>query len=93
MEAALPAVITVASGAYTPRYPSMKGIMASKKKPLDVKSVADIGLSASDVGEAGARERVVSVSKVEARAAGQVVKDDGSAAVAIADFLDRYKLI
>lgn len=93
VEAGLPAVITIASGAYTPRYPSMKGIMASKKKPLDVRSVADLGLSASDVGEAGARERVVSVAKVEARAAGQVIKDDGGAAVAVANFLDQYKLI
>ena len=54
---------------------------------------ADLGLSASDVGDAGARERVVSVAKAEARAAGRVIKDDGSAAVAIADFLAQYKLI
>jgi electron transfer flavoprotein beta subunit len=93
VEATLPAVITVASGAYIPRYPSMKGIMASKKKPLDVKSVADLGLSADEVGEAGAKEQVVSVAKAEARAAGRVIKDDGAAAVAIADFLAQYKLI
>jgi len=93
IEAVLPAVITVASGAYTPRYPSMKGIMASKRKPLDVESITDLGLSAQDVGEAGARERVVGVSKVEARAAGRVIKDDGVAAMAIADFLDQYKLL
>ncbi len=93
VESALPVVITVASGAYTPRYPSMKGIMASKRKPLDVMSVADLGLNAQDVGEAGAKERVAGVSKVEARAAGRVIKDDGAAAVAIADFLDQYKLL
>jgi electron transfer flavoprotein beta subunit len=93
VEATLPVVITVASGAYTPRYPSMKGIMASKKKPLSVLSMADLGLNASEVGEAGAKERVVSVSKIEARAAGRVIKDDGAAAVAIADFLDQYKLL
>jgi electron transfer flavoprotein beta subunit len=92
VEAKLPVVVTVASGVYTPRYPSMKGIMASKKKPLDVKSVADLGLKADEVGEAGAKERVVAVSKVEARAAGRVIKDDGSAAVAIADFLGQHKL-
>lgn len=93
VEGKLPGVVTVASGTYTPRYPSMKGIMASKKKPLAVMSVADLGLNANEVGEAGAKERVVSVSKVEARAAGRIIKDDGSAAVAIADFLDQYKLI
>jgi electron transfer flavoprotein beta subunit len=93
VEAKLPVVVTVASGAFEPRYPNMKGIMASKKKPLDVKTVADLGLNASDVGDAGAKERVVSVAKAEARAAGRVIKDDGSAAVAIADFLAQYKLI
>ena len=93
VEATLPVVVTVASGVYEPRYPSMKGIMASKKKPLDVKSVGDLGLAASDVGEAGAKERVVSVAKAEARAAGRVIKDDGSAATAIADFLAQNKLI
>ncbi len=93
VEAKLPAVVTVASGTYTPRYPSMKGIMASKKKPLAVLSVADLGLNPNEVGDAGAKERIMAVSKVEARAAGQVIKDDGTAAMAIADFLDRYKLI
>jgi electron transfer flavoprotein beta subunit len=93
VETTLPAVITVASGAYTPRYPNMKGIMASKKKPLDVKSIVDLGLNADEVGETGAKERVVSVAKAEARAAGRVIKDDGAAAGAIADFLAQYKLI
>lgn len=93
VESALPAVITVASGAYTPRYPSMKGIMASKRKPLDVLNITDLELNPQDVGDAGAKERVVGVSKVEARAAGRVIKDDGTAAVAIADFLDQYKLL
>jgi electron transfer flavoprotein beta subunit len=93
VETKLPAVITIASGAYTPRYPSMKGIMASKRKPLTVMGIGNLGLTANEVGEAGARERVVSVSKVEARAAGRVIKDDGNAAVAIADFLDQYKLL
>ncbi|HLV99854.1 MAG TPA: electron transfer flavoprotein subunit beta/FixA family protein [Ktedonobacterales bacterium] len=93
VEAALPVVVTVASGAYTPRYPSMKGIMASKKKPLDVKGVADLGLSADDVGDAGAKERVVSVGRAEARAAGRVIKDDGTGAAAIADFLAQNKLV
>ena len=93
IEGATPALVTVASGAYTPRYPSMKGIMASKRKPLEMLNIADLGLNAQEVGEAGAKERVVGVSKVEARAAGRVIKDDGTAAVAIADFLDQYKLL
>src|SRR5258707_10179800 len=57
----------------------MKGIMGAKKKPFTQLSLADLGINASEVGEAGARERVMAIGKVEARAAGQVIKDDGSA--------------
>src|SRR5258708_6550542 len=56
-------------------------------------ALADLGIDASQVGEAGARERVLALGKVEARAAGQVIKDDGNSAQAIADFLQRYQLL
>jgi len=93
VESQLPAVITIASGSFEAIYPTMKGIMGAKKKPFTQLSLADLGIDASEVGEAGARERVMAVGKVEARAAGQVIKDDGSAAQAIADFLQRYQLL
>jgi electron transfer flavoprotein beta subunit len=89
----LPGVVTVASGAYTPRYPSMKGIMASKRKPMVTLGIADLGLQAEAVGEAGAQEKVVSIGAVEARAAGRIIKDDGNAAVVIADFLEQHRLL
>ena len=93
VESQLPAVITIASGSFEAIYPTMKGIMGAKKKPFTQLSLADLSIDASEVGEAGARERVMAIGKVEARAAGQVIKDDGSAAQAIADFLQRYQLL
>lgn len=93
VEAPLPAVVTVASGSFEAIYPTMKGIMGAKKKPFSQLALADLGLNAPEVGEAGAREQVVTIGKAEARAAGQVLKDEGNAAQIIADFLQRYSLL
>lgn len=93
VECGLPAVVTIASGSFEAIYPTMKGIMGARKKPFTQLSLADLGIDASQVGEAGARERVLTIGKVEARAAGQVLKDDGNAAQTIADFLQRNQLL
>ena len=93
VESPLPAVVTIASGSFEAIYPTMKGIMGAKKKPFSQLSLSDLGIDPSEVGEAGAHERVVTIGKVEARAAGQVIKDEGNAAQAIADFLQRYQLL
>jgi len=93
VESTLPAVVTVASGSFDAIYPTMKGIMGAKKKPFSQMSLADLGIDAALVGEAGARERVLTIGKAEARAAGQIIKDDGNAAQKIADFLQRYQLL
>src|SRR5258708_16787328 len=93
VESQLPAVIPTASGSFYARYPPPRGHIGPKKKPFTQLSLADLGINASEVGEAGARERVMAIGKVEARAAGQVIKDDGSTAQAIADFLQRYHLL
>ncbi|GAC1566618.1 MAG: electron transfer flavoprotein subunit beta/FixA family protein [Ktedonobacteraceae bacterium] len=93
VESPLPAVVTIASGSFEAIYPTMKGIMSAKKKPFTQLSLGDLGIDAAQVGEAGAREQVMTIGKVEARAIGQVVKDDGSAAQTIADFLQRYQLL
>lgn len=93
VETTLPAVVTIASGSFEAIYPTMKGIMGAKKKPFVQMSLADLGLDASEVGEAGARERVLSIGTAEARAAGQIIKDEGDAAVKIADFLQRNALL
>jgi electron transfer flavoprotein beta subunit len=93
VECPLPAVVTIASGAFEAIYPTMKGIMGAKKKPFTQLTLADLGIEASQVGEAGARERVMAIGQAEARAAGQVIKDEGNSAQAIADFLQRYQLL
>ncbi len=93
VEAPLPAVVSVTKAINEPRYPSLKGIMGAKKKPQDVKSLADIGVSAGDVGEAGAKTKVVGIETPPARTAGQVVKDDGNGAQFIFDYLVDKKLI
>ena len=93
VESPLPAVVTIASGSFEAIYPTMKVIMGAKKKPFTQLGLADLGIDASQVGEAGACERVLTIGQVEARAAGQVIKDDGNAAQAIADFLQRYQLL
>src|SRR5438552_10085964 len=93
VECPLPAVVTIASGSFEAIYPTIKGIMGAKKKPFTQHSLADLGIEASEVGEAGARESVMTIGKVEARAAGQVIKDEGNSAQAIADFLQRYQLL
>jgi electron transfer flavoprotein beta subunit len=93
VENPIPAVVTIASGSFEAIYPTMKGIMGARKKPFTQLSPADLGIDPSQVGEAGARERVLTIGTVAARAAGQVMKDEGDAAQAIADFLQRYQLL
>lgn len=57
----LPAVLEIQAGLNHPRYASLKGIMAAKKKPLDTLSATDLGLAPSEVGAAGSRLEVLSV--------------------------------
>jgi electron transfer flavoprotein beta subunit len=89
----LPAVVTVTAGVVEPRYPSFKGIMAAKSKPIDVLSVADLGLDASQVGSTGAREEIVDVADAEARGSGEIVVDEGDGARRIVAFLEQLKVI
>ncbi|MGH9022835.1 MAG: electron transfer flavoprotein subunit beta/FixA family protein, partial [Acidimicrobiia bacterium] len=65
VEAALPAVVTVTAGVVEPRYPSFKGIMAAKSKPVDQPSLADLGISPDQVGWAGSRQEIVDVGTAE----------------------------
>jgi electron transfer flavoprotein beta subunit len=88
-----PAVISVVEKINEPRYPSFKGIMAAKSKPITVLSLTDLGLDAGEVGLAGAWTQVVSFENAPPRAAGQSVKDEGDGGVKIADYLASKKLI
>jgi electron transfer flavoprotein beta subunit len=93
MEVVLPAVVTVTAGAVEPRYPSFKGIMAAKRKPVEQVTLADLGIDPATVGFAGARQEVVSVTPAPVRQAGEIVVDDGDAQVRIAAFLEQLKVI
>jgi electron transfer flavoprotein beta subunit len=93
VESPLPAVVSVTAGVVEPRYPSFKGIMAAKSKPVDQVTVADLGLDASAVGWAGAGQEIVSVAPAEERAAGEIVEDEGEAHLKIVSFLEQLKVI
>jgi electron transfer flavoprotein beta subunit len=93
VQAALPAVVSVAEKINDPRYPSFKGIMAAKSKPVQTMSLAELGLDAGEVGLAGSATEVVSFEAAPPRSAGQRVTDEGSGGVAIAEFLASKKLI
>src|SRR5215510_274896 len=89
----LPAVVSVVEKINEPRYPSFKGIMAAKKKPVEVLSVADAGIDPAQVGLGAAATEVVSFSKRPPRAAGTIVKDEGDGGVKAAEFLAAQKFI
>jgi electron transfer flavoprotein beta subunit len=93
IQAETPAIISVVEKINEPRYPSFKGIMAAKSKPIDVKTIADIGLDRGEVGLANSWSSVESFESAPPREAGQSVKDEGNGGAAIADYLASKKLI
>jgi electron transfer flavoprotein beta subunit len=92
-EAPLPALVSVTAGVVEPRYPSFKGIMAAKSKPVDTVTVADLGLDASIVGWAGAGQEIIDVAAAPEREAGEVIEDDGESFQKIIAFLDGLKVL
>lgn len=93
LEAQLPALVSVTEKINEPRYPSFKLIMAAKKKPVAKLGIADAGIDAAKVGLANATTQVVDFAPAPPRAAGTVVKDEGSGGVQIADFLASKKFV
>jgi electron transfer flavoprotein beta subunit len=91
VECPTPAVVSVTAGVVEPRYPSFKGIMAAKSKPVDQVTAADLGVT--PVGWAGAGQQIVDVAKAPAREAGEIVEDDGEAHLKIVQFLEGLKVI
>jgi electron transfer flavoprotein beta subunit len=89
----LPALVTVTAGVVEPRYPSFKGIMAAKSKPIDQLKVGDLDIPADQIGWAGAGQEIVSVEPAVARQAGEVVVDDGEGHQRIVAFLEQLKVI
>ena len=93
VESTLPAVVSVVEKTNEPRYPSFKGIMAAKKKPVQTLTLADAGIDAALVGPGGASTEVVDFAQRTPRQAGTIVKDEGDGGVKVAEFLAAQKFI
>jgi electron transfer flavoprotein beta subunit len=83
----LPAVVSVTAGVVEPRYPTFKGIMDAKKKPVETPALADLGTGA------GGSQRVTAITPAPGRGAGQKIEDDGQAHLAIIALLEQRKVI
>ena len=93
IEGTLPLVLSVTDQANEPRYPSFKGIMAAKKKPVQTWSLADLGVSPDEVGASAAWSQVTEVTARPARTAGTIVTDDGTGATQLVEFLSTNKFL
>ena len=88
-----PAIVSVWDTINEPRYPSFKGIMDAKKKPVQTLSLADLGIDAGEVGFAGASTAVVEATKRPARSGGTRVNDEGEGGVKLVEFLASEKFV
>ncbi|HEY9438441.1 MAG TPA: electron transfer flavoprotein subunit beta/FixA family protein [Streptomyces sp.] len=93
VEASLPAVVSVTDQSGEARYPSFKGIMAAKKKPVQAFGLDDLEIDADEVGLAGSWTVVDSAAERPARSAGTIVKDEGEGGKQLAGFLAEQKFI
>jgi len=91
--APLPALVSVTDRSGEARYPSFKGIVAAKKKPVTTWSLADLEIAADRVGTGGAATEVLAIRQRPPREAGTVITDEGDAAARLADFLAANKLL
>ena len=78
------------AGANQPRYPTLKGIMQAKQKPLEQLGVSDLGLDGEAVKPT---QEVTGVNPAPEKSAGEIVEDDGEGFKKIADFLAEAKVI
>jgi electron transfer flavoprotein beta subunit len=93
VEAPLPAVVSVVKGINEPRYATLKGIMASKQKPVEVMSAEDLGIDPEQVGLGGSKTKVLEAKPRPPKQQGTIVKDEGDGHVKLADFLQEHKFI
>ncbi|MBW1641128.1 electron transfer flavoprotein subunit beta/FixA family protein [Microbacterium resistens] len=91
VSAQLPAVVSITEALPDARFPNFKGIMAAKKKPLEVLSLADLGVS---VDPAEAPQTIMTaVAEKPPRAAGVKITDEGDAAAQLVEFLAQNRLV
>ena len=84
----LPAVVSVTAGVVEPRYPSFKGIMAAKSKPVENVTAGDLGIEAASWAQS-----ITNVEDAPEREAGEIIEDDGETFNKIVEFLDNLKVI
>lgn len=87
----LPAIASITEALPDARFPNFKGIMAAKKKPIEVLSLADLDVEALPADTA--RSIMLSVNQRPAREAGTIMTDDGQAATALVEFLAKNNLV
>lgn len=83
----LPALVTVTAGVVEPRYPTFKGIMDAKKKPVDTLTLADLGI------ETTTGQQVTLITQAPEREAGRKIEDDGEAHLEIISLLEERKVV
>ncbi|MDQ3733990.1 MAG: electron transfer flavoprotein subunit beta/FixA family protein [Actinomycetota bacterium] len=93
IEGQTPAIVSTWDTMNEPRYPSFKGIMAAKSKPVTTLSLADLGVAESEVGLAAATSTVLEFANRPPKGEGVQVKDEGDGATKLADFLASKKFI
>lgn len=91
VEAPLPALVSVTSGAVEPRYPTFKGIMQAKTKPIERPGASDLGFGADEIGPID--QQIVAVRPAPERQAGRVVPDEGEGHLEIVKLLEQVKVI
>lgn len=89
----LPAVVTVTAGIVEPRYPTLKGVVGARSKPIRRLSLADLGIAPEHVGVLGSRQQVTHLEQSEGRLAGDVIVDDGTAEEAIIERLVQWDVL
>jgi electron transfer flavoprotein beta subunit len=87
VETPAPVLITVTAGVVEPRYPTFKGIMAAKSKPIDQVTAADLEVTVT------AGQEILAVRPAPERAAGEIIEDDGEAHLRIIQLLEQAKVI
>lgn len=93
VEASLPAVVSVTDQINEPRFPNFKGIIAAKRKTITTLTLADIGLSPSEVGMSGSWTAIEKAEPRPPRTAGTIITDEGDAGIKLVDFLADQKLL
>jgi len=93
VECPLPCVVSVTAGVVEPRFPSFKGIMAAKSKPLAQPSLEDLGIDSQQVGWDGSRQEITDIAQAPARQAGEIIEDEGDGHQRVVAFLEQLKVV